>query len=273
MREVGERTVRAADGLPLHVIDWGGTEGPPLLFVHGSFGHARLWDFAVAALPRERRAIALDLPGHGESAHAAREERYAFDRLVDDLRGAVELLNEPPVMAGHSIGSALTMHYAAAHAATLSGAVLMDIDPHPPEQQARHLNEVGRQAPKAYPTLDGAVAREARMAPGASPAAHLHMARHGYRPGVDGLEQKFDQGFLRSVRTWDARPLLARITVPALVVRGSESTVMSPEGYRDLLVGLPNARGELVAGATHQLHLERPAVVATLIERFVAGLG
>jgi len=273
MRDVTDRSIRAADGLQLHLADFGGDKGPPLLFVHGSFGHARVWDFLVAQLPPQRRALALDLPGHGDSSYASGESRYAFARLADDLGTAIGELRDRPVLAGHSLGSVVAMYCAASRPEMLAGAVFMDIDPYPPEHQATHLNQVGAESPKVYPSLDRAVARESRIAPAASPATHMHLARHGYRLTDAGYAQKFDQGFLREVRTWDVRDLLPRINVPVLVLRGGESIVMSEQGYRDLLAGLPNARGEVVFGATHQLHLDRPLVVATLIEEFVSGLG
>jgi len=273
MRDVTDRFLRTPDGLDLHLVDFGGDEGPPLLFVHGSFAHARVWDFLVAQLPPSRRALALDLPGHGDSSRASAEERYAFARVVDDLSAVVSELQGKPVLVGHSLGSAVAMQYAASRPETLAAAIFMDIDPCPPELQAKHLNEVGAEPPKIYASLDRAVARESRIAPAASPAVHMHLARHGYRLTDAGYAQKFDQAFLRSVRTWDTRALLPNITVPALALRGGESIVMSEQGYRDLLEGLPNARGEVVFGATHQLHLDRPLAVATLIEGFVSGLG
>lgn len=273
MREVSDSFLWTTGGLQLHVADFGGDEGPPLLFIHGSFGHARVWDFVVSFLPSARRVLALDLPGHGDSAHAPGEERYAFERLMEDIRAVVGMIGQRPVLAGHSVGSALAMLCGAAFPGLLAGAVLMDIDPRPPDRQPQHLNDVGQSPPRSYASIALAAAREARIAPAASPAVHSHLAIHGYRLTDAGYTQKFDQAFLRSVRTWDARELLPKVTIPALVLRGGESAVMSDEGYRDLVERMPNVRGETVFGATHQLHLDMPKAVAAAIEAFVAGLG
>ncbi|MCE7929496.1 MAG: alpha/beta fold hydrolase [Chloroflexi bacterium CFX7] len=181
MREVSDHFLWTADGLRLHVADFGGNEGPPLLFIHGSFGHARVWDFVVSHLPRQRRAVAMDLPGHGESSHAPSEERYAFERLVEDIRAVVEFLGETPVLAGHSVGSGLAMLCGASFPGLLAGAVLMDIDPRPPDRQPQHLNDVGQAPPRSYASVALAAAREARIAPAASPAVHSHLALHGYQ--------------------------------------------------------------------------------------------
>lgn len=262
-------SVETADGLRLHVAEFRGGAAPELLLVHGSFGHARQWDPLLPHLPPNRRVLALDLPGHGDSDHAAREDRYAFPRLVEDIAGVSSALGLRPVVAGHSVGSALAMQLAALHRNSLVAAVLMDIDPRLPDGQAAHLNQAGLAPPRTYDDFERAVAREARAAPQAAPAIHKHLARHAFRESEGRWEQKFDQAFLRSIRVWDNLEILPAIHVPVLALRGQESIVISEDGFRALLEGIPDVRGETVPGATHQLHLDRPEAVGLAITRFV----
>jgi pimeloyl-ACP methyl ester carboxylesterase len=267
--QVTERMVTVSAGYRLHVVEFGAATGAPyVLFVHGSFGHARVWDFVASELPARFSAGAVDLPGHGDSDRPARADPYAFRHLVADLRAIVESAATAPVLVGHSLGSALAMFYAAQHPDTISAAVFMDIDPHPPDYQAQHLNRVGEAPPKHYPSFDRAVARESRIAPDAADGVAEHLAAHGYRATAKGWEQKFDQEFLRAVRTWDASRLLPKIAVPVLVLRGADSHVMSRDGYDQLLEGIANACGQEIDGAGHQLHLEQPVAVARAIARF-----
>jgi len=270
-RAVKERVVRAPDGLGINVVEFGGPAAT-LLLVHGSFGHARVWDFVVNALPEAISAWAMDLPGHGNSDRPPDLGRYAFSHLVEDVGSVIAAMGVRPVLVGHSVGSAIAMHYAARCPQTLRGAVFIDIDPHPPGYQAEHLNRVGAAPAKAYDAFERAVAREGRVAPGVGAEVAVHLATHAYRRTPEGWEQKFDQAFLRAAHTWDARPLLREIRIPALVLRGAESIVMTKEGYEDLMRGLPQATGLWIEGASHQLHLERPQAVAEAIARFCAGL-
>ncbi|GAB4323831.1 MAG: alpha/beta hydrolase [Dehalococcoidia bacterium] len=269
--EPAAQSLTTPDGLSLCLVDFGGAAGPPLLFLHGSFGHARVWDFVVRALPPAQRAFALDLRGHGDSSHDP-SGRYPFDRLVEDVGLAVAACGEPPVLAGHSVGSAVAMYYAGQRSETLAGLVLMDIDPQPPEYQVIHLHEAGSNAPKRYDAFERAVARESRVAPVAGQEVHDHLARHGYRHHDGRYVQKFDQSFLATIERWDARPYLPRVSVPALVLRGAESSVHTDEGYQELLRLIPVARGQLIAGASHQLHLDAPTSVAEAIGTFVQQL-
>ncbi len=269
MREAMDTLVTGADGLAMNLVDFGGDTGPPLLLLHGSLGHARGWDFVVDAMPGGQRALALDLPGHGKSAHADAAGRYAFPRLIADVGAVLATFDERVVVAGHSLGSALAMFVAAKHGVRLAGAIFMDIDPHVPQHQVDHLREVGSQPPKRYAEFDRAVSRESRVAPGAAPAVHEHLARHGYHHDGSAWVQRFDQRFLQYVERWDARDALRSVRVPALVVRGEESTVMSREARDEMLSALPDARAVEVPGAGHQLHLQEPAAVAAAIHAFL----
>lgn len=260
-----------AGGLTLNLVDFGG-DGVPVLFIHGSFAHARAWDPVVAALPAGLHAFALDLPGHGDSAHAGDEARYAFDALVGDVGVAVQAMPASPVLVGHSIGAAIAMCYATSHPGTLAGAVLIDIDPCPPEYQVQHLNETGARPAKRYATFAEAIGRESRVAPAAPSAVHRHLALHGYRETGGAWEQKYDQAFLRAVRRWDLTEALGGISVPVLVIRGGASTVMSETSPGAMLARLPCGSAVTIPGAGHQVHLEQPAAVAAAIASFMESL-
>jgi len=258
-----------SNGLTLNVVDFGGSEEPPLLFVHGAHGHARVWDFVVEGLPPDWRAVAVDLPGHGDSETPADPGRYRFGCLVDDIRAVVRTLGAAPVLVGHSIGSAVAMSFGIAFPRVAAGLVLLDIDPHPPAYQIDHLHDTGAKPPKRYPERERAVEREGRVAPAADPRVHEHLAEHGYRRDGGEWVQKFDQRFLATLERWDLTGRLPEIVVPTLVLRGGDTIVMTDEGYTALTSRIPGARGEVVAGGTHQLHLERPEQVAAAIRRFV----
>src|ERR687885_3022120 len=46
----------------------GESESLPVVFVHGMAVSANIWDAQLARVARTRRAIALDMRGHGDSA-------------------------------------------------------------------------------------------------------------------------------------------------------------------------------------------------------------
>src|SRR5271155_2624506 len=86
------------DGHPVNTIELGGersatdhTASQPLVFVHGLAGRWANWLEQLPVLGRERRVVALDLPGFGDSPMPARQisiSGYAqlLERLLDQLQ-------------------------------------------------------------------------------------------------------------------------------------------------------------------------------------------
>src|SRR6266571_5908800 len=54
-----------AGGKQLRILDLGGGEATPVVLVHGFGADLNSWMFTQPALAEGRRAVALDLPGHG----------------------------------------------------------------------------------------------------------------------------------------------------------------------------------------------------------------
>lgn len=109
----------------------GAKKRPPLLFIHGSFASAWLWDehflgfFAEAGYP----SYALSLRGHGNSDG---REDLAHASLADyaaDVALAARRIGTAPILIGHSMGGAVAMK--ALETQEASGLVLMNsVSPH-----------------------------------------------------------------------------------------------------------------------------------------------
>jgi pimeloyl-ACP methyl ester carboxylesterase len=60
----------------------------------------------------------------------------------------------------------------------------------------------------------------------------------------------------------DAWPLLRRIAVPTLVVRGEHSTILPRERAERMVKAIPSARLEEIPGAHHHVTLDAPRELA-----------
>jgi pimeloyl-ACP methyl ester carboxylesterase len=102
-----------------HVISVDGTriayektgQGPRLIIVGGSLGDHRFYLPLAAELAREFTVYNFDRRGRGQSGDT---QPYSVEREVEDLAALISDAGEPVRVYGHSAGSALSLHAAAA---------------------------------------------------------------------------------------------------------------------------------------------------------------
>jgi pimeloyl-ACP methyl ester carboxylesterase len=89
---------------------------PPLVLLHGLSFDRQMWRPTLAeleAIDPGRRAIAIDLPGHGGSPDAT---SYTVEALVERVHAAIDEAGlEAPVVVGHSAAAATAFLYAVRH--------------------------------------------------------------------------------------------------------------------------------------------------------------
>ena len=95
--------------------------GPPLVLLHGITNR---WDVFLNLMPylaQRWRVFALDLRGHGKSSHV--RDGYAGEQISTDVIHFLEqVVGEPAVVYGHSLGGMVTT-YIAAHRPELVRAI------------------------------------------------------------------------------------------------------------------------------------------------------
>jgi pimeloyl-ACP methyl ester carboxylesterase len=99
-------------------------KGIPVVFLHGLTFDRGTWRPIVDRLGDRVLAIAVDLPGHGQSSGSA----LPLERLAALIRARLDDLGvQRPVVVGHSMSGGLAMAYAAEH--PVRGAVNVDQPP------------------------------------------------------------------------------------------------------------------------------------------------
>ncbi len=252
------------DGVPIAYRTWGGHAERGIVLVHGGGAHSRWWDHIAPLLSAERRVIAIDLSGHGDSG---RRESYSFDAWAREVLAvtADAGLATPPVVIGHSMGGIVTLRLAATSGSRIEGAVIVDSplrDP-APEERAAQRQRVFRQL-RRYPTREAILARF-RPVPDQPVLRYVadHVAAMSIRQVDGGWTWKWDPGVFNS-RGTPAEPL-TKLDCRAALFRaehGILSAEMSDRIYDRLgrvapVIEIP------VAG--HHIMLDQPiALVAAL---------
>ena len=97
----------------------------PLLFVHGAFAGAWVWDehFLPYFAAQGYHAHALSLRGHGGSFGCDNIDSHSVHDYVDDLATVIADLPKPPILVGHSMGGFIVQKYLERH--PVPAAVLM----------------------------------------------------------------------------------------------------------------------------------------------------
>lgn len=246
------------EGLRLHFRE-GGRGGKSVVFVHGAGGNGGVWEAQLRALPGGWRGLAVDLPGHGASGG---DGRRAIPAYRDVVRGFLRAAGSTPaVLAGHSMGGAITQAVALAEPSLLAGIVLAGTG-------ARL-----RVHPEIFETLRRDHAGAARL-----------VAEWGFAPGADealraeGREDflccpaAVSEGDFRACDAFDVMAEVAAIRLPGLIVCGEQDLLTPPKYSRYLHERIPGSRLALVPNAGHYVMREQPAAVNAALAEFLASL-
>ncbi len=98
----------------------------PVVFVHGMACSADIWETQLAYMSQTRRAIAIDLRGHGASTPPA-DDDYSPASCAADLLAVLKALELDQIaLVGHSFGSCVALAAAAAQPHAIAQLVLID---------------------------------------------------------------------------------------------------------------------------------------------------
>ena len=133
----GPRSIQGPGGAIY--VDDGGHGGIPVIFLHSFGGDSGHWASQLDHLRHHRRALAIDLRGHGKSARP-KEMDYSVGAFVRDLEAVVqELKLSRFVLVGHSLGGSVANAYAAKHPGQVAGLVLVGAPGKVPAEQSQKV--------------------------------------------------------------------------------------------------------------------------------------
>ena len=235
--------------------------GPLIVLIHGSGVSARYWVEQLRGLAPPGHAVALDLPGHGQSDDALDPSAEHYADVVGDF---VEALGVGPAIAvGHSLGGAVALALAARRPAVLRGLVLLSA--------CARLPATETPAQWLLPFLPGPLrkalffmtAKRLLFAPCASAGA--------IGLGMQELRACRPQTLARDIaiaRRMDLTEPARTLRLPTLILCGSRDQVTPPELSRELNALVAGSRLVVIEGAGHMAQIEAPAVVNREIAAF-----
>jgi pimeloyl-ACP methyl ester carboxylesterase len=268
-----------ADGVRIRIHHLGGS-GEPLVCMHATGFHGRVWEPFVPRLREHFSIVALDQRGHGDSDKP--DEGYEWKVFGDDVLAVVDELGlERPAGIGHSAGAAALIFAETTRPGTFSRLVLMDPTTMPPEWRgaAQFMeNPMSESARRRRAVWDSPEQMVERLKKG-SPLAEWQdeflnaYAIYGTTPREDGtVELKcpphIEAQIYATAGTNDGWDRLAHVRCPALLLTGEHSHMWMDGRNEDAVKRLPKGRTATVPGG-HFFPMENPDATLDLITSFL----
>jgi pimeloyl-ACP methyl ester carboxylesterase len=254
-------------------------EGEPILFVHGLGGCWRNWLENLPHFGRSHRAIALDLPGFGDSPMPSWPiDMPTYGRLIHDFCEKLGI-DRVAALVGNSMGGFVSTEATIERPSRFERLVLVSA------AGIGFAEAVGsRRARASLGAFEAAMSQLARpyrlwiTRPGGRQRAFRWLVRYPNRLRPELLWELLDPslrapGFpaaIRAIGGYDTRHRLAEIEVPTLVVWGLNDQIVRVEdaiGYHRLI---PGSRLEIFERTGHVPQMERPARFNALLDEFLA---
>lgn len=229
--DVGALRVVDVDGVVLAYRVAGDPTGRPVVLLHGLGEDERDWHTVLSTLSATYRVYALDLRGHGRSAHPG---RYSFELMRDDVIGFLDAVGvERCALIGHSMGGVVAI-------------LLAEAAPH----RLTHLIVEDAMAPGP-----GALQRPP-LAPPERPTPFDFAAVNAIRAQLDDPDPAW----------WDRTEA---VDVPTLVIGGGPASQVPQHLLAGMVDRMPDATLVTIA-AGHHVHASRPTEFLAAVDGFLA---
>ncbi len=245
--------------------------GEPVLLVPGLLFGAKHWRPQVEVLKDDYEVIALDLRGQHGSQTTDDPAGYDMWNQMEDVYGLIQQLGIAPVhYVGLSMGGFIGMRMALKHPEALRDLMLLDTTDLAEVEDNIAIYEAFRQL------VDGGELEKV------APALPITFFKQSYIDGeaeaveswLNELRASNPQGMTRASRAVDDRDDISdrtpQISLPTLVVHGTEDAAIPLERAEALASRIPGARLEMVEGAGHQSNVDTPDEVSRLIKAWLA---
>jgi 3-oxoadipate enol-lactonase len=243
-----------------------GTDGPPVVFIHGLGGSIYGWWGQLAACePRGYRGVAYDQRGSGRSDKP--DGRYSVEGWAEDLTRVLDGLGIDRVaLVGHSGGCMVAQHASVRLGkrvwalALIGGALEWRPEAGAVFEERVRLARSGRMDEIAATVASTGLSARGRAE---NPVLHGLM--------LDKIASNDSRAYAASTQATGAGSMRApeRVPCPTLALSGAEDPVTPPDFAAAIANAVPSGESTVIDGAAHWCMLERPGAVNEAVFGFL----
>lgn len=237
-----------------------GSGEPAVVLVHGGFGNRAHFSHITAHLAANRRVIAVDLRGHGDSD--VPDGEFTVADLAADVGAVCDTAGVArAVICGHSLSGGVALELAVARPELASAVAILDGSIVFPEDVVQALRT------HLLPALEGPGWREALRGLVTSKMLTAYdppEVRDRVLQAVDKAPRRVAVPWFCNAYTWDASERIAAFRHPLLFVHAT-----SPVDIGRLQQLRPGVLVGQVVGSGHFVTLTVPQQVNAMLDRFL----
>ena len=229
---------------------------PTLLMIHGAGGRAQVWRNQVYPLKSSLNTLAIDLPGHGNTAGNAGNTIGEYAKWL--IKTLDAFFPQQPYVMGHSMGGAIVQETAFLNPSLMKGIILVGTGPRLGVAPAflkglleNFENMVETIIGYAYaPNVDRRLINDGAALMKKSGAAVVH-------------------GDFMACNQFDMRDRITHITLPTLILCGEKDQLTPPSLSEKLKNAIPESRRDIIPSAGHMVMIENPKALNKKVLDFI----
>ena len=257
------KTVASSDGTALAFDRLGA--GPPVVLVSGASTTRGIHDELADLLARDFTVLNYDRRGRGDSGDA---RPYPIEREIEDLDAVIAEVGGSAAVFGNSSGAVLALRAAAAGVAVTKLALWEPpfmVDPDGPRRQQEYVSKLTRLLDEDRRGDAMALFMKTIGLPDEMIAG---MRQSPMWPGMEAIAHTLIYDATIMGDSLVPSELLSTVTMPTLVLHGSDTGDWAASSAKALIAVLPNARQHTLQGQTHAVAWD---VLATPLREFLLG--
>ena len=236
-----------------------------VIFVHGRFGQAEMWEPMMSALKHQALCISVDLPGFGHS-FSAKDRPFSLMedvRLLDQLIYRFSAPGQSVTLVGHDIGGSIAQLCAIRNTKRVSAVVLMNASvPHVPFKRKR----IGAFSWLARWRLNQMLSRAANVGPFYKDILLSPWEQSSSRKSTFQACRVLEDSLITTGLETNFTQNLAQ---PVLLLWGARDNLNSPQIGVELMKKLSDSNFYVHEQAGHWPHLEQPEWVISKMRELI----